>query len=689
MKRKNIIISSLIAIALCVSMIVGATFALFTSESKVNIAVSSGKVSVVANIDETSVETKKLYDTTYTQGASNMYEGVATFGEEGLTLEKFVPGDGIKFNIVVKNDSNVTVQYRTIISCNIDDGLFAGLDVTVGNNAGYNGVTLVSDWASLAVGSSDAIVPVSIELPEDAGDVYQEKTCTISYKVEAVQGNAQVENPEAGTIYLYSANDLKALSNYVANTDTVIELCADLDMQNQELKSIVAWYSDLTFVGNGHTISNVRFERNTEKNNGGAAGDSMFYTSTSSSLTVSDLKLVNASTEAGTDGRYSAIIDSYAQGAVTLTNVDVEDSAVVGTKSSGILFGHLESAATISDCDVKDSTVTLAACAAEPNGHYAGKVVGTIGGSAALTMNDCTITNVVVDGNLHAKNNGGIFGRLVNGGALTVDGAHYVATAAKLSALLSGSESEVNIILADGKYENVLTASNKTINIVGENRDGAEIALTNAVSLSHDHLGLPGCTVTLENVKVTFEDGAYYAAYINQPTMTYKNCTIIGQQYIYGNTSFIKCAFDNDDEAAKTAMRYTYIYDGDVLVDDCDFYTQGHGLIMYSDNGGAGDQTLTVRNSRFHGGQGRTAYAVANQNTAAIEIDGSCGANYTLILEGTNTFDQGFSGLWRIKGMKAGVNTTVAGSVYTGTTADVYLDGHHYTKDAGRNVVAD
>ena len=191
--KRNVVVSAILAIMLCMSLIVGATFALFTSESKVNIAVSSGKVSVVANIDETSVETKKLYDTTYTQGASNMYEGVATFGEEGLTLEKFVPGDGIKFNIVVKNESNVTIKYRTTIACEQDNGLFSGLAVAIDGQE-FNGNKCVTNWEALSVGSSDAIIPVSIELPEGAGDGYQEKSCKVTYLVEAVQGNAKTEN---------------------------------------------------------------------------------------------------------------------------------------------------------------------------------------------------------------------------------------------------------------------------------------------------------------------------------------------------------------------------------------------------------------------------------------------------------------------------------------------------------------
>lgn len=190
MKKKNIIISSCLTIALCASMIVGSTFALFTSESKVNIAVTSGKVSVVASVDESSVETKQLYDTAYEAGANNMYEGVATFTDEGLTLEKFVPGDGIKFNLVVENQSTVSVKYRTIVACENDQGLFDGLVVNIGENNLYDGERHVAEWSMLAVDSQDEIVPISIELPETAGDEYQDKSCTISYMVEAVQGNA-------------------------------------------------------------------------------------------------------------------------------------------------------------------------------------------------------------------------------------------------------------------------------------------------------------------------------------------------------------------------------------------------------------------------------------------------------------------------------------------------------------------
>lgn len=107
--KRNVVLSAILVITLCLSIITGATLSLYTFNSNVNIATNSGKVSVVATIDQTSVYTKQL-NTTYSQGLNNMYESVPEFTNEGLTLNNLVLGDGIKFNIEVDNQSSVTVN---------------------------------------------------------------------------------------------------------------------------------------------------------------------------------------------------------------------------------------------------------------------------------------------------------------------------------------------------------------------------------------------------------------------------------------------------------------------------------------------------------------------------------------------------------------------------------------------------
>ena len=105
--KKKILITSLLSIAVCFSLIIGATLALYTSKSNVNIAVSSGKVSVVASVDTESIQTKQL-NTDYVNGVEGMFGGAESLdmSEAGtVSLENILPGDGVRIDIVVTNDS--------------------------------------------------------------------------------------------------------------------------------------------------------------------------------------------------------------------------------------------------------------------------------------------------------------------------------------------------------------------------------------------------------------------------------------------------------------------------------------------------------------------------------------------------------------------------------------------------------
>ena len=55
--KKKTLLTSILAIVMCFSLITGATFALFTSEDKVNIAITSGKVEVTATVENFEFKT--------------------------------------------------------------------------------------------------------------------------------------------------------------------------------------------------------------------------------------------------------------------------------------------------------------------------------------------------------------------------------------------------------------------------------------------------------------------------------------------------------------------------------------------------------------------------------------------------------------------------------------------------------
>ncbi|MBQ7879280.1 MAG: hypothetical protein IJ317_01390, partial [Clostridia bacterium] len=181
--------TSMATIAMCASLVAGGTYALFTSESAVNVAVTSGTVSVVATLDG-EIELGSTLGENVTETAVEYSADSNT-----IALTNMVPGDYIEFDINVHNASDVTVKYQTAISVVEDDGLFDGLVVSIDEETLAGKDAKMSKWATLNVGSDDIIVPVRVELPEDEGNEYQGKTCTIAYTVNAVQGNAATYDP--------------------------------------------------------------------------------------------------------------------------------------------------------------------------------------------------------------------------------------------------------------------------------------------------------------------------------------------------------------------------------------------------------------------------------------------------------------------------------------------------------------
>lgn len=210
-------------IAMAASLIAGSTYAIFTSESKTNIAVNAGKVKVVATAEITDAwsalwsgskydENHALAEYTAQDGDGYMFTngGTVVYNESQNTvnLNNITPGDGVALSIGITNYSNVKTQYRIEVSTTNDDGLFEGLDISykIGNEeiefSGEN--PLYTGWTSLEIpnkpedGEDVGTFNVSIELPitNEDQNKYQEKSCDISINVFAVQWNGYVEDPE-------------------------------------------------------------------------------------------------------------------------------------------------------------------------------------------------------------------------------------------------------------------------------------------------------------------------------------------------------------------------------------------------------------------------------------------------------------------------------------------------------------
>ena len=223
--KKKVLLSSILTIALCLSLIAGSTYALFTAKSEVNIAITAGKLDFTAGISITNLSSVEpqdggsivdekggTYEYTYTDDAEFLNGGTAAVTNGNtLTITNITPGDKIDVDISGDNKSNVDTRYRYIIECTNGYTLMHGLVVYV-TTQDANGQDVVTAYESLAYYTSewmfleadeDFTHPITIELPVKAGNVYQDKSADIKITVEAVQGNAATTNErELVTCYI-------------------------------------------------------------------------------------------------------------------------------------------------------------------------------------------------------------------------------------------------------------------------------------------------------------------------------------------------------------------------------------------------------------------------------------------------------------------------------------------------------
>lgn len=224
--KKTILLTSVMTIVLCVCLIAGSTFALFTSEAEMNIAITSGNVELTASIDAVDLysvrpvnagETAEVIDENqagyvYEQRQNGTFANGGTAalvnGNE-LTLSKITPGDKVVINVASLNTSDVTIKARYTVEVLSGEELARGLVITLKDASGNAIDTLVgldsfiSTWETLAAGEQLDATTLEIELPVDAGNEYQHNAIlaqnpnyngvSINILIEAVQGNANVQ----------------------------------------------------------------------------------------------------------------------------------------------------------------------------------------------------------------------------------------------------------------------------------------------------------------------------------------------------------------------------------------------------------------------------------------------------------------------------------------------------------------
>ncbi len=726
--KKKVILTSILTIALCLSLIAGSTFALFTSESKVNIAVNAGKVEMIANVEniETwSLENDKTAagrtDGTFTQG------GTATFANGVLTLDKIIPGDKVAFDITGTNNSNVTIQYRVKIACTEGDLLMSALKVTIGNETVTGLSSYTSAWTTLAAETAMNTVDVAIELPAEAGNEYQDLTTKISVLVEAVQGNATVTNDEAGIVTFSIASTAEELSAAIAEgglvviNDDITLNDAPITVPANEEVIIDLGGNKLTGISTSSTSSNlikvpadatltlkngtVSFGATTPDTNWGGEGQPAYpgYANNtincSGTLVIDGATVENLTAKGGAsyaidcypganliindgivNGRDKIAIRTFANSGTTPINVTINGGKVSGYRAIWVqLPSSNETVAPNVNVTINGGTL-VSTDTVYKQVLYVYSYGNSFDGTTINVMGGTIVGDIALGG---GGKNGVKYGKEtvnVDMANVTLYGSIYsyndAAGFTEIDANATGTTvvtdaTSLNQQIADANVDTVIVSEgNYTLPSVS-GKDMTIVGSEDTVIT----VGKPNCSgsdVTFEGV--TIKGSGYSTGVQHVNTVTYNGATIVGEMCLYGEkVVFNNCKFE------LAAGQYIWTYGAaEVEFNNCTFNTAGKAILIYNEGADA-DSKVTVNGCTFNATAGAKAGAIANQDCAAIEIDSTHGDSFTLITSG-NTIDSDFSGEWRIKDVNTAV--TVNGVEYT----TLAVDGKTMTRDADKNV---
>ena len=394
--KKKALVFSILTIALCLSLIAGSTFALFTSETKVDIEVDAGRVKIDAGLTTPVLysvqpdaagtefdENGKTY--TYVQQTEKFANGgtaVLDATNGIISLENVTPGDKITFTLTGANTSDVAVQYRYKIECVEGYDLMSGFVVTVEDQKYASMAAYTSEWNGLDarqdINKNGANgINLALELPVSAGNEFQMLDAKIKISVEAVQNNADIADTDAVTVkYITTVKNAEELAAKLV-ADEILHIFVRDDITGTIV--ISESLTDKTIDANGNNVdlqfgtdngASIELDNVVVKNleassvriKGGVYGD----------LAILDSKLVG-----GTKAINSGDETNHA-GALDLTVENCEFDASI----NAAYFYSVENL-TMRKCVVKNAT----SWAILVNTDYSGTVSGNV------VISDCVFEN--------------------------------------------------------------------------------------------------------------------------------------------------------------------------------------------------------------------------------------------------------------------------------------------------------
>lgn len=195
--KKKILLTSVLTIALCIGIIVGSTYALFGDETRVNVMVSAANLDVTASIENGKLLTHSAGDAAeFSREGSFANGGMAVIDPDNssnILISSMTPGDKIRFNVDVENNSDIAIRYRIVWASNVSEtevDLADALNVTVQVNGEdeLNMTDRASDYYNVSANGEITTFTVTIEFPDrEDNNSFRGAQGSLSFVVEAVQ----------------------------------------------------------------------------------------------------------------------------------------------------------------------------------------------------------------------------------------------------------------------------------------------------------------------------------------------------------------------------------------------------------------------------------------------------------------------------------------------------------------------
>ena len=633
---KKALFLSVISMVICVSMLIGSTFAWFTDSATANVnTIQAG------NLD---VELVGKDGKTLTEALKWVKSAEAPEGEKVL----WEPG--CKYNLepfAIKNSGNLALKYKVVISGLTGDAtLLEAIDFTVsvdgdalvakdGESTATTAASLNNFEGTLEAGKTTGLITITGKMKETAGNKYKGLSLeNISITVYASQLN--YESDSTGKDYDKDATYYPVLD--AAGLKDALKTGGNVSVEaNLAPAAAIVADKNATLNMNGKTIANITDIWDVEPNSW-----SLVSVREGATLTIDGNGTFKAKEN-----------DCFA--------VDVQDDGCKVVIKSGTFIGNIHAVYVytgeavieggffsvqqkFSDAAKADEFVLNCYDANRANGTA--KI--TVKGGTFVNFNpaDCQAegahTNFVAEGYSVIKEtqaNGDVWYTVVEGtGASSNE---------ELNDVISSATEPTTVTLGKGTYT-LPTLENKDITVKGTK--DTIVNMKNVVNKAS--------SASFDGVTVNFgtED---YRGFQHTGKLTYKDCTITGKQFLYAEeVEFINCEFVQD---AVDYNVWTYGA-GSVLFKDCTFTCKGKAVLIYNE-GTLSAQTVEFQNCKFEASS-------AVDGKAAIEID-SYGTSYNVIVDqatadnvtGFGTGSNSGNSVWNVKRNVKPVTVTVAGTV--------------------------